>query len=81
MYIKLFKLSYLQKYLTTLTYKYGGSCDCSFDYDEYTLSFIFDIQEKYFLSVLIHFAEFFINPLPEKDAFMNQNIEDGRLYS
>ncbi|KYM87527.1 Nardilysin [Atta colombica] len=68
-----------QKYdLKTLTYKYGGSCDCLFDYDEYTLSFIFDIQEKHFLSVLIHFAEFFTNPLPEKDAFMQNrnNIED-----
>ncbi|XP_018350450.1 PREDICTED: nardilysin-like [Trachymyrmex septentrionalis] len=48
--------------------KHGGSYDFSLDY-EYTL-FKFDIQKKHFLSVLIPFAEFFINPLPEKDAFM-----------
>ncbi|KYN14389.1 Nardilysin [Trachymyrmex cornetzi] len=63
-----------QKYdLEKFTYKHGGSCTSLLEC-EYTLSFIFDIQEKHLLSVLIHFAEFFTNPLPEKDAFMqNRN--------
>ena len=82
--IKLFKSSYLQKYdIVKLTYKHGGSFKYLFDYDEYTLSFIIDIQEKHFLSVLIHFAEFFTNPFPEKEAFMQNrsNIKGGRVYS
>ncbi|XP_018350448.1 PREDICTED: nardilysin-like [Trachymyrmex septentrionalis] len=56
--------------IVKLTYKHGGSFKYLFDYDEYTLSFVIDIQEKHFLSVLIHFAEFFTNPFPEKEAFM-----------
>ncbi|KAG5339100.1 NRDC protein, partial [Acromyrmex heyeri] len=60
---------------TKFIYKHGGSWDCLFDYDEYTLSFIFDIQERYFLSVLIHFADFFTNPLPEKDAFIQNQYK------
>ncbi|KAG5307659.1 NRDC protein, partial [Acromyrmex insinuator] len=54
--------------------KHGGSCNYFLHYIEYT-SFFFDIQKEHFLSVLIHFAEFFTNPLPEKDAFM-QNRND-----
>ncbi|KYN14348.1 Nardilysin, partial [Trachymyrmex cornetzi] len=57
-----------------LIYKHGGSCSYIHNF-EYTLSFILDMPEKNFLSVLIHFAKFFINPLPERDAFM-QNRND-----
>ncbi|KAG5305856.1 NRDC protein, partial [Pseudoatta argentina] len=62
--------------LIELVDKHGGSCNY-FLYYEYT-SFFFDIQKEHFLSVLIHFAEFFTNPLPEKDAFM-QNRNDIKI--
>ncbi|XP_011050786.1 PREDICTED: nardilysin-like [Acromyrmex echinatior] len=65
---------YCQKHNLIELDKHGGSCNYFFHYIEYT-SFFFDIQKEYFLSVLIRFAEFFTNPLPEKDAFM-QNRND-----
>ncbi|XP_018306508.1 nardilysin-like [Mycetomoellerius zeteki] len=66
---------YCQKYdLEKIAYKHGGTCTSFLNLG--CTSFIFDIQEKHFLSVLIPFAEFFINPLPEKEAFMqNRDVK------
>ncbi|XP_018399634.1 PREDICTED: nardilysin-like [Cyphomyrmex costatus] len=49
--------------------KHGGDLKWSIGYEN--LSFSFNIQGKHFLSVLIHFAKFFANPLSEKVAFMS----------
>ncbi|KYM98616.1 Nardilysin [Cyphomyrmex costatus] len=61
---------YCKKYnLEEYINKHGGDLKWSIGYEN--LSFSFNIQGKHFLSVLIHFAKFFANPLSEKVAFMS----------
>ncbi|XP_018306507.1 LOW QUALITY PROTEIN: nardilysin-like [Mycetomoellerius zeteki] len=56
--------------LEAFIYNHGGTCGYSVDFEHTT--FFFDIQEKNFLSALIHFAKFFTDPLLKTYAYKQE---------